>query len=530
MTEDHRDVLVVGAGPTGLALALQAHLHGARVTVVERRPVPERPSRAMVVHPRTLEVLRPLGVVEELLAAGIPSPTVDLHVGRRVVRTHLGGFTLPDTPYPYLLFIRQSDLEAVLLRAVNRHGIDVQRGIDVLGYRVERGRPVAIIATPARSDELPARFLVGCDGGASRVRKSARIPFEGGRYPTDILLADVELEGQPEGWSTDVDGQAALARTGLLLLLPLGEKATWRVLAGVPAVFGEPFADGLGPPVAERTVTDVVAASGLPVELASVAWSCQVPIHHRLASRYIRGPVLLAGDAAHRFSPAGGQGMNTGIQDACALGWRLALAAHSPGRADLILASYEKERRPVARSVLGLTRALFWLEAGRGRTATAVRTVAPSAVGGMLPMLIRRERLVASVVRIMSQLAWAYPDSPLSLERRTRPVLRRGAATPPGRPGQRLGDTLVVVDDRWQRLHEATATAGFHVLLHRDAMPAGALPLASFSTTVHRVQTWAGDDAVVVRPDGYIGYRGPASLLGSWFGLVDDHRPIRLRT
>jgi hypothetical protein len=145
-------------------------------------------------------------------------------------------------------------------------------------------------------------------------------------------------------------------------------------------------------------------------------------------------------------------------------------------------------------------------------------------------MLIRRERLVASVVRIMSQLAWAYPDSPLSLERRTRPVLRRGAATPPGRPGQRLGDTLVVVDDRWQRLHEATGTAGFHVLLHRDAMPAGALPLASFSTTVHRVQTWAGDDAVVVRPDGYIGYRGPASLLGSWFGLVDDHRPIRLRT
>ena len=529
VTGDLRDILVVGGGPTGLTLALQAHLHGADVTVLERRAAPGRPSRAMVVHPRTLEVLRPLGVVEELLAAGIPGPSIDLHLAGRVVHTRLGDFALADTPYPYLLLIRQSDLEAVLLHAADRLGIDIERGVEARGYRVERGTPVTTVATSAGSHEVPARFLVGCDGVASRVRTSAGIQFRGGRYPTDILLADVELTGPSEGWS-DRRGHVVLTRQGLLMLLPLGERATWRLVAGVPSGSGETSADGLGPPVPEQKVVDTVRASGLPVEIASVAWSSGVPVHHRLASRYRRGSVLLAGDAAHRFSPAGGQGMNTGIQDACALGWRLALAASSPTRADLLLGSYEMERRGVARSVLALTEALFWLEAGRGPMASAVRQVAPAAAGGMLPMLLRRESLVASVVRIVSQLNWGYPHSPLSLQ--VRSMARPGAesAKAPDRPGRRLRDTDVLVDGRCRRLHEMTAAPGFHVLLYRDALlPSGVLPLAPCLVSVHRVQTWTGDGAVVVRPDGHIGYRGPASQLGSWFRLVDDrrHSPVR---
>jgi hypothetical protein len=203
----------------------------------------------------------------------------------------------------------------------------------------------------------------------------------------------------------------------------------------------------------------------------------------------------------------------------------LALAASSPASADLLLDSYETERRRVARSVLALTKALFWLEAGRGPMASAVRQMAPPVAGGMVSMLLRRELLVASVVRIVSQLNWGYPHSAMSLQVRPMARPRAESAKALDGPGRRLRDADVMADGRRRRLHEMTAAPGFHVLLHRDALlPSGVLPPAPCLVSVHRVQTWTGDGAVVVRPDGHIGYRGPASQLGSWFRLVDDRR------
>ena len=516
------DIVVVGAGPTGLALALQAHSHGAGVRVLEQRMVPARPSRAMIVHPRTLEVLRPLGVTEEILAAGLPRARIDLHLSGRVVGATLGDFALSDTPYPFLVLIRQSALEAILLRDVRRRGIDVEFGRTVRGYRIEEGYPVSVVETAAGVTELTSRFLVGCDGGASLVRQSAGISFDGGRYPVDIVLADLELGGR-HGASPDVRvGHAALTPSGLVMLLPLGDDATWRLLATVPATPDDSLADPFGPPVPVKALAGVLQDARLPFDITSVAWSSRVAVHHRLAFRYRRGPVLLAGDAAHRFSPAGGQGMNTGIQDACALGWRLAMAARSPGRTDPLLDSYETERRRVARADLALTHMLFWLEAGLGPGARAARWAVARVAGRALPLLLQRDRLVASVIGTLAQLRWAYSDSPLSLDARPRFSIGTHRGEAPGRPGQRLSDADVTVDGVRGRLHDLIATPGVHLLLARSAVLPADIPGRRITVSVHRIETWTGDEALGVRPDGHIGFRGPASRCGSWLRLLEE--------
>jgi 2-polyprenyl-6-methoxyphenol hydroxylase-like FAD-dependent oxidoreductase len=458
---------------------------------------------------------------------------MDLHLAGRVVRATLGDFALPDTPYPFLVLIRQSDLEEILRVALNRHGIDVEYGCAVRGYVLRTGRPTALVHTATSRTEVAARFLVGCDGGASQVRRTAGIGFNGVRYPTDIVLADLEpadLEAAvPHGTrSDDVGGHTAISARGLVMLLPLGESATWRLIASIAATSGRGTDDPFGPEVPRDVLDGLLRESGLPFRITAAAWSSRVRVHHRLAARYRSGPVLLAGDAAHRFSPAGGQGMNTGIQDACALGWRLALAARSPGRTDLLLDSYESERRQAARGVLALTHALFWLESGADAAARSVNWVGAGIARKALPRFLGHEAFVAPTVRVVSQLSWAYHLSPLSLDLRRRSPMVRQHADLQGRPGHRLPDADVSVGGLPRRLHDITATPGFHVLLpgNSAALAVNAMPGPHIPVTVHRVDSWSGARAFVVRPDGYIGYRGPVSELGSWFNLVDGSMPV----
>lgn len=508
------DVLIVGAGPTGLALALHAHDHGARVRVVERRIELGRPSRAMIVHPRSLEVLRPLGITDALLGIGQVSPTVALHTGRRVVRVSLGSLRIPDTSFPFLLFLRQSDLETVLAQAAAARGIDVERGTEFRGYQLDHGLPVAELMNGTGVEEAPCRYLVGCDGASSSVRRAAGVDFVGAPYAVDIVLADVELDADPGDAST----HAVVSEHGLTLIFPLGERASWRLLASVPSEpSGEPFG-AVGAPVAHTVLSEAVRRSRLPIEVRDVAWSSRVRLQHRVVSRYRRGPVILAGDAAHAFSPAGGQGMNTGLQDAANLGWKLAAA--TPGsHGDRLLDSYECERRPVAQRTEALTHALFWGESSPSKLAAWVRRAGLPMAAPLIPAMMRREHLVAAGVRVISQLRCGYPQSPLSVDASVwRPGVGSRDAT---RPGRRLADETVVIDAHNRRLHDALATAGAHILLANEAIvdDESVVRLKGPGVElvhVHRVQSWRGSDAVVVRPDGHIGYRGPTNGLMPW--------------
>ncbi len=488
------DVLVVGAGPTGLTLALQAHAHGARVRIVDRRLEAFRPSRALILHPRTLEVLRPLGATKPLLARADVAPKACLHLGSRVVRACLGEFALPDTAFPYLTLVRQTDVETVLAQALAERGVQVERGTELIEIRDGVSFAKASLRSPAGVEPSDFDFIAGCDGPSSLVRSCAGVGWRGGPYGEEVVLADAELDA---GLSSQV-AHVVAGRRGLLFVFALGERATWRLLATRPAGrdrlrFGEP-----GPPIPRAEMQTLIDQAGLDVRITDLAWCACYRLQHRIADHFRQGRLFLAGDAAHAYSPATGQGMNAGIQDAANLGWKLAFAGSAAEPAAL-LDSYERERRPVARRTLALTHLAFWAEASTGPVPSLLRSVVAPLGAPLAPALLDRRLMVAEAIRWLSQLRVAYPDS--SLSRDGRP----GPATGP-RPGYRLPDATVTADGRSVRLHSLLCRPGVHVLLQRDAGEVERLDLGRH-VTVHRLTSEPGSGLVAIRPDGYIGFR-----------------------
>jgi 2-polyprenyl-6-methoxyphenol hydroxylase-like FAD-dependent oxidoreductase len=505
------DVLVVGAGPTGLALALQARLCGATVRVLERRTEAWRPSRALLVHPRTLEVLRPLGVVGTILSKADVGPDVVVHVGRRRLVVRTAARALSDTPYPHLTIVRQADIEAALSSALAEHGVAVERGAAVTGFSANPAGDIEVdLRSTTGTRHAQCRYLVGCDGATSTVRAKAGLRWRGFEYPTEIVLADVELgeTHQPDGL------QVALGRSGMAFLFPGGEHAAWRLLATRPIARPSRLdipAGQLGPPVATEELTAILTAAGLAPAVERVAWSSRVRVAHRLADSFRSGRVFLAGDAAHLHSPATGQGMNTGIQDATNLGWKLAYAARGSA-GDVLLDSYERERRPVARAVSTWTDLAFWVEAGNNPLVALARGLLAPLAAPFVSLAVRPGRVLAEVIRTLGQLRVGYRDSPLSVR----------CATPAGPPraGDRLPDADVTVGGQPVRLHDLTARPGLHVLLRADrTWPYPDRP----QIRVHRVDDWTGAATTIVRPDGYVGLASDAiddDEITRWLALV----------
>lgn len=490
-------------------MALQAHDHGATVRVVERRPHLFRHSRAMIMHPRTLESLRPLGVTDDLLERGDVSPRAELHLGCRRVAAQLADVALPDTAFPHLTMLRQADVEEILARALAERGVPVERGTELVDAASDAEAATAILRSDAGVEELGCGFVAGCDGPASTVRDSARIGWRGGTYREEVVLADVELSGDlAEGVMHVVAG-----RKGLVFLFALGEGARWRLLAtrpgrGSDVPFGQP-----GEEVPASDVQRLLDVAGLDATVTDLRWSAAVRLQHRLADSFRYDRLFLAGDAAHAHSPAAAQGMNTGILDAVNLGWKLAFASDECDHPDL-LASYERERRPVARQVLALTHLVFFAEASTHPLPSFLRGTLVPLAAPALPLLLRQPRLMAQVVRMLSQRWVRYRHSPLSVE-----------GTPSNgrwpRPGDRLPDQEVTYGGRVVRLHEVTARPGVHVLLERDAGALDARRLGRH-VLVHRMSS-PGGGLVAVRPDGHVGFRcgdADAAQLEDWLDLA----------
>jgi 2-polyprenyl-6-methoxyphenol hydroxylase-like FAD-dependent oxidoreductase len=513
------DILVAGAGPAGLALALQAHDHGAAVRVIDRRPDAIRPSRALILHARTLEVLRPLGVTQALLALADTAPAVDLRLGPRVIRAGFGDLALPDTAFPHLTLVRQMDVERVLARALADRGVEVERGTELAAVREEPGGVRAVLRSPAGTEEARFSFAAGCDGPGSIVRAQAGLGWAGRVYPVEIVLADAELDGDLPGDAA----QVVAGRGGLLFAFRLGEQATWRLLGTRPVTAGRLEPGSFGPMVSAACLQELIDSAGLDARVTGLLWSSRVTVQRRVASRFRRGRLFLAGDAAHAYSPATGQGMNAAVQDAANLGWKLAFAAarnRSPGVGPL-LDSYDRERRPVARQLLALTNLAFWAEAGTGPVPALLRARLAPLAAPLLPALTRG-RPAAGAIRLVSQLNANYRGSPLSVEGTPR---RRGGA----RAGDRLPDRLVRADGRSVRLHELLARPGVHVLLDRDANRLEDRAPGRF-VTVHRLTSVPGHGGTVVRPDGHVGFRSriaEAGQLGAWLALVSAPGCVR---
>jgi 2-polyprenyl-6-methoxyphenol hydroxylase-like FAD-dependent oxidoreductase len=511
---DLLDVLVVGAGPTGLTLAAQLHAFGATVRLVDQQLDRVHESRALGVQPRTLEVLRGLGVTEELVARGNDAVWIQLHARGRVVGIRLFGLGLDDTAYPFLLLVSQADTEQVLGDHLATGGVPVERGVELVGFHADSDAVACTLRhRDGSTEQVRARYLVGCDGAASTVRRGAGIPFQGGAYPQIFALADLEVDG------LDRDAaHAFLGQDGIILFFPLGRPAGWRMLALHPSLQGrrEPARPSL-----EELQALADAMTGGGVRLRDPVWRTYFGLQHRHASRYQSGRIFLAGDAAHIHSPAGAQGMNTGIQDAWNLGWKLALVGR--GVADeALLDTYDAERRPVGGFVVRFTDRAFTVATSTNPLLRALRT---RLVPRVLPLALRFDRAVASGFRTVAQLNISYRHSPAVQE--GRPTLRRGPRT-----GDRLPDARIVRDGQACWLGEALAWPGFHLLLcgppgdwhpsqltalrHRypDTVAVHHLTREATPGALHdpdgQVFARLGVEATaqyLVRPDGHIGYR-----------------------
>ncbi|WP_437676557.1 FAD-dependent monooxygenase [Sorangium sp. So ce131] len=413
------DALVVGGGPTGLTMAGELARRGLAVRIVDKalEPPPDH-SRALAVQARTLELFDRMGIAEAATARGLRVEAFNLLLqGGRRARLPMVRLSELATSAPGLFVIQQFDTEQVLASRLSGLGVALERGVELVSYTQDDDGVTCTLRRPdAGVEEVRARWLLGCDGAHSPVRKGADITFEGDTYNDHCLLGDLVVDWQlPDG-----ELYVSPSRRGVAAAFPVPGSHRFRVILILPEL---PPARGAAPSLEEFEGT-MRSLIPVPFKVEKAIVLSRYRLHHRVASRLRRGRVFLAGDAAHIHSPAGGQGMNTGIQDACNLAWKLAAVAQGRMPAWL-LDTYEMERLPVARRLVDSTDRMFGLLAGHGPFGRAVRLVAPTLMARAFGLAAVQRRILGFV----SQLNIRYRKSPLSVQ----------IGSPPAR-GPRAGD------------------------------------------------------------------------------------------
>lgn len=478
-----------------------------------------------------------------MVALGRTSSRLVLHLGARpVARVNIGEVGVEDTRYPFILFISQAETERILVEHLFGSGVTIERGVELVRFEPLNHSVDCVLRHPGGHEErVRASYLVGCDGAHSFVRRTAGFSFEGGSYPQDFVLGDVEADGPLEAGAIN----SFAGGGGVALFFPLGSPRTWRVIG--MATRRSPSSDDSIPddsPVGSLTLGELQSVVAGPTEGSVVvrdpSWLSHFRLHHRQIAHYRRGRVFVAGDAAHIHSPVGAQGMNTGIQDAWNLGWKLALAIRGVP-AERLLDSYEAERWPVGRSLLRSTDRVFSIfvrAMSAGRLASWVRQV---VVSRFLPRLLGSRWLRSLAFGFVSELKIRYRRSPVSAE--ARPRLRGGS-----RAGDRLPDARVTFGGRSVSLQRAVVGPHLSLLLCGDPHAWADAALARLTERhaefiqLHRLVRESFPGALVdegralallgvsehaqflVRPDGYIAFRcGGSSLdalteyLTRWF-------------
>jgi 2-polyprenyl-6-methoxyphenol hydroxylase-like FAD-dependent oxidoreductase len=399
----HADVLIIGAGPTGLVLALWLTKLGVKVRILDKAAEPGTTSRALAVQARTLELYRQLDLTDAVLNQGHKVPAVNLWVkGEPTTRLSFERIGADLTPYSFLHIFPQDEHERLLTERLQALGVAVERLTELVGFTEEGRRVIARLRGPqGREETCEANYIAGCDGAHSTVREAIGIGFPGGTYRQIFYVADVEAAGPPVNGELHVD----LDEADFLAVFPLAGRGRARLIGTVRGERAD-RADALKfQDVSDRAIEH------LKVDVRKVNWFSTYHVHHRVAERFRKSRAFLVGDAAHIHSPAGGQGMNTGIGDAINLAWKLAavLASHAP---DKLLDSYEAERMGFARRLVATTDRVFSFATAEGRIADIVRTrVAPVLIPTAMAFEVAREYLF----RTVSQITLNYRGGPLSV-------------------------------------------------------------------------------------------------------------------
>ncbi|MGE8066650.1 FAD-dependent monooxygenase [Pseudomonas sp. NPDC089569] len=399
----HRsDVLIIGAGPTGLVLALWLSNLGIRPRIVDKSSAPGTTSRALAVQARTLELYRQLDLADAVIEHGHRVAAANFWVkGDAVARLPLSRVGEGLTPYAFLEIFPQDEHERLLIDSLEAFGITVERNTELLGFEESGDGITATLRLPDGQQEIcQTCYLAGCDGARSIVRKTLDTGFPGGTYQQIFYVADVQASGPTFNGELHVD----LDEADFLAVFPLAGEGRARLIGTVRDERAEQAETLRFEDVSSRAITH------MKVKIEQLNWFSTYRVHHRVANHFRTGRAFLLGDAAHVHSPAGGQGMNTGIGDAINLAWKLAAVLTGGAEAGL-LATYETERIAFARKLVATTDRVFTFVTAEGRVADLLRTrLAPLLIPKMASFETSREFLF----RTVSQITLNYRGMPLS--------------------------------------------------------------------------------------------------------------------
>ena len=503
------DVLIVGAGPVGLSLALELARRGIRFRLIDQSAGPSTTSKAVGVHARTMEIFETLGLAERMISEGVIVRHGSFHLeGGKLLELSFGELS---TMYPYVLCLPQSVTEGILIDELERLGARVERNTRLESFEQASEGVHALVAGADGERHIASRFLVGCDGAHSTVRHALGLEFHGAPYPEQLILADVKVE-------TPLSREAMhlfFHSDGLVAWFPL-PSGRFRIIADVSKRYPD-APDRIPSPTMEEFQQIVSQRVSTPATLSDPAWLASFRVHHRKVSQYRQGRVFVAGDAAHIHSPAGGQGMNTGIQDAVNLAWKLALAVQGKATEDL-LDSYSAEREPIARAVLALSDRMTKVAMATG-VGAAVRDVA-------LPLLAGLHAVQSKMIREISQLVVNYRGSSIVGEdwHGHDVELKPGDRAPWVEPVSTPGFQLLIFPGETGDAHGLTEmlsalqpSLGATVVVTRHPYTAwnGETAVDDEDGSIARRYGVHGTCAWLIRPDGYIAWRcSPLSPAG----------------
>ena len=479
-------VLIVGAGPTGLWLALWLTRLGIRVRIVDRAAAPGTTSRALAVHARTTEFGNQIGITRALVEAGVEVDSLNFWAGgRRAARVPIRRIGEGYSPFPFPLILPQDVHERLLIEHLDRIGVKVERSIEVTRVEQDDQRVRAVLTRDGVEEIVDAAYLAGCDGASSTVREQCGIGFPGGTYSGVYYVADVDASGPAVDGGAHVD----IEDEDFAIVFPLkaGERAR---LVGLVRDAVDPHR--------EMSFEDVrgKAVDHLQLQVTAVNWFSTYRVHHRVADRFRSGRVFLLGDAAHIHSPVGGQGMNTGIGDAVNLSWKLAAVLRERAHASL-LETYEPERIAFARRLVATTDRAFTMVTAKGALARIIRTRLVPAVA---PTVTQFKVFTRLIFRLVSQIRIEYRPSALSAGRAGRvhggdrlPWVELAPGVDNFAPLTSLEWQVHVYGDVRPDLREACAQLG--LALHRFEWVAK-MAAAGFER----------DALYLIRPDGYVAW------------------------
>lgn len=497
------DVLIIGAGPTGVMLANQLARRGVQVMIVDKHSGPAQQTRAMAVHARTLEIYAKLGIAEQALALGRRGNGANMWTaGERMARIPLGDIGKAVSPFPFVLMLGQDDNERILGEHLNKQGISVQWNTELIALSQMADGVYATLKFPDGSQrKIIAAYMAGCDGGHSSVRELCGIQFPGAPYEHVFFVADTEAVGNMVPDELNV----YLWRDGFHLFFPMAGKDRWRVIGILPERLrndDDVVFSALSPAIQQEV--------GVNLEFKACSWFSTYRIAHRAAEKFRDKRCFLLGDAAHIHSPMGGQGMNTGLQDAYNLAWKLVMVIMGKA-SEKLLDTYEAERLPVAQRLLSTTDRAFNMLVSNHWLAGIFRTRILTKIAAFAMTL---ERVKQLAFRTISQTGIHYRQSALS---------QTLAGHSPNAP--KAGDrfpwlqlkfqTEGLVEDIFQKMDDLH----FHLIVVGQPAPEAMHKLDDWVVThaipenAHNTQALArvgitGAAFYLVRPDGHIGLAG----------------------